>query len=730
MNRLPEKLTTLRKHFGYAQGDIAQKLGVAVTEYMNWENGNKICTIQQLIALAEIFEVTPDMLVDNTKELVLPPAPATVVLPLFPDVEEASGADVSSDATMQLNAVEDTRAYNTIEFEPTRVNEIVDTTAISSSDAEKEAEAEREARKARIAARRKKQEEEKKKKQRNILIAGISAAAVVLVILLILLLKGCSSSKELNEVGSVNRLALGDTYSLYVNKNGSLTEHGQFSPKESFDGVVQVSAYDDHALGLKADGTVVSSDADPEVDEWEDITMIAAGAYHSAGLKADGTVVCTGDENACEVESWEDIVSIYAGNAVTVGVKADGSIVSSGSIDSAAANQTDVESVAFAKSAVIIVKKDGSVLTYGTDIDTTSWTNVESAAAGNKIAVGLKSDHTLAVSCSDEEMAKKISGWSNIRYIAVNGNTVIAINGNEKMYGIGDNDYGQYEVTAQSEDEEKEQLEKPKNIQVTETTVNIVIKWDAVENADYYEVKMDSDPETKAEVDNNQTSVAVSALEDGKTYKIEVIAHSEDEDKYEESEAAEYSYTYKSVSEQLGPVKNITDEVGNGDTWILHWDAVENADYYIVVLDGGAEQETIQNTITLATAGTNVTAGSTHNITVQACSDSSAYTPSDVSKTQLTYRVAEKEYTFTIVFMEDAREVGRVYKENVKEGVYDVTSDIPSGYSLTDPSASKYTVPNDINTRFDEISFYVFDMNANAQAHAGENQEDSSNSGN
>ena len=47
-NKLPEKLTLLRKHFNYAQGDVAARLGIPVTEYMKWENGNTIPPILKL----------------------------------------------------------------------------------------------------------------------------------------------------------------------------------------------------------------------------------------------------------------------------------------------------------------------------------------------------------------------------------------------------------------------------------------------------------------------------------------------------------------------------------------------------------------------------------------------------------------------------------------------------------------------------------------------------------
>ena len=71
-NRLPEKLTALRKHFGYSQGDMAEKLVVPVAEYMNWENGNTICRIDQLRQLARIYRVPIEDLADNTRTVTLP----------------------------------------------------------------------------------------------------------------------------------------------------------------------------------------------------------------------------------------------------------------------------------------------------------------------------------------------------------------------------------------------------------------------------------------------------------------------------------------------------------------------------------------------------------------------------------------------------------------------------------------------------------------------------------
>ena len=64
-NRLPEKLTALRKHLNYAQGDLAARLGVTVQEYMNWENGNSVPSIFLLKALADLYGVPLQDLADR-----------------------------------------------------------------------------------------------------------------------------------------------------------------------------------------------------------------------------------------------------------------------------------------------------------------------------------------------------------------------------------------------------------------------------------------------------------------------------------------------------------------------------------------------------------------------------------------------------------------------------------------------------------------------------------------
>ncbi len=51
---------------------MAEKLMVPVAEYMNWENGNSICRIDQLRRLAKIYRVPIEDLADNTRTVTLP----------------------------------------------------------------------------------------------------------------------------------------------------------------------------------------------------------------------------------------------------------------------------------------------------------------------------------------------------------------------------------------------------------------------------------------------------------------------------------------------------------------------------------------------------------------------------------------------------------------------------------------------------------------------------------
>lgn len=58
-------LKLFRKKFGFTQEQIAERLGVSRQAVAKWERGDSLPDIDNIIALADIYEVTIDSLVRN-----------------------------------------------------------------------------------------------------------------------------------------------------------------------------------------------------------------------------------------------------------------------------------------------------------------------------------------------------------------------------------------------------------------------------------------------------------------------------------------------------------------------------------------------------------------------------------------------------------------------------------------------------------------------------------------
>ena len=687
VNKLPEKLTLLRKHYGYSQGDIANKLRIPVTEYMNWENGNTICGIQQLKILADLFHVSLDAMADNSKDIVIPEDNLgdSVNIPFLNSANQSMTQQMDvADNMMPVSSVLPADTQQQTLKVATLNEEGLGSTKQMGTVSEPEQERERPAEKPAIQASVK-SNKDKKKKKTMILVGGICAAAVVVVLILIYVLKGFSGGTSVS-LGAVNRLAEGDKFTLYIDNKGSLKTYGTFSDASSFKGVVQVSAYGSHAVGLTNKGTVVTNDGDSAVSEWKNITMIAAGKEHTVGLKSDGTVVCSGDSNACAVTDWSDITAVYAGNGVTIGLKSDGSLIAAGSINSAVVNQSNIASVSMSDDFLTLTKKDGTVSSYAIGskavISTTSFSNVSSTAVGTSAILGLKSDNTVAISSSSSDLKTAVSEWKNIKYIAAYNNTYVAVDSSGNLYGAGENTYNQYESTASPSASASTKLSSPKNIQTELTTANLSIKWDTVENANYYEVTVTGMDKIKAA--SNSTSVPTTSLTDGKDYTISIVACSDKSETYPNSDAATVTYTYKTLSKKLEAPSNIAGYAyQNYDTseFIITWNVVENADFYTVSIQGGPDQQFTKNKAEISLAHTNINESTTSiNVSVTAGSNSTAYTTSDTTKVVLPYKVEKQTVSITYATKDNAYKSSPVTVQ-LPYGIYKASAYLPKEVS-------------------------------------------------
>lgn len=705
VNKLPEKLTLLRKHYGYSQGDMANKLHIPVTEYMNWENGNTVCGIQQLKGLADMFHVSLDAMADNAKDIVI----AADNLGDSVNIPFLNGA--SQSMTQQMDVADNMMPVSSVlpadtQQQTMKVNTLNDDATGGTKEMGKvsDAETKKPAEKPSGSRVSNKAAQDKKKKKMMILIGSICAAAVAIVVILIFVLNSGSSSVSL---GAINRIAEGDKFTLFIDNKGSLKTYGTFEDASSFKNVVQVSAYGSHAVGLTNKGTVVTNNGDSEVSDWKNITMIAAGKEHTVGLKKDGTVVCSGDSNACEVSDWSNIKAVYAGNGVTIGLKSDGTLAAAGSSSSAVINQSGVSSVSMSDDFVSITKKDGTVTSFAIGskavISTSSFSGVSSTAIGTTGILGLKSDGTVAVSSSDTDLTSAVGEWKNIKYIAAYGKTYVAADASGKVYGTGDNTYNQYEATATaSASSSTTKLDSPKNIKTDLTTGNLSIKWDSVDNASYYKVSVTGLDEIKAA--SNSTSIPTTSLENGKEYTISIVACSDKPETHPDSDAATTTYTYKTLSVKLDAPSNVTGHAYTNEgtsEFIIDWDAVANADFYTVSIQGGPDQTFTSNEAVISLDHTNITESTTTiNVQITAGSNSTAYTVSDTTKVALGYKVNKKSVTISYK-TEDGKTAGTAQTLLLAYGKYKASvylpKDLPAGLVL-DNTAESFEVTSATET--------------------------------
>ena len=626
MNKLPEKLTLLRKYNQFSQTDVAGKLNVPVTEYMNWENGNCICRIDQLKILAEMFGVSIDALLDNNKTIVIPEEELmkSAQIPSFSSNASEKTQQMSTLAeagTIQMNTVADAAQETKVITQQPLSSVAQAEPQEKTVDPEEEEVQEEEP----VSHRKSTVRTDGGKKKNTLIILGVIALLIIAAAAFLLLMGGFHSvalSKE-------NRLAAGDTWTMYVEQNGKITVRGELEGASSFSEGVQVSGYGSHAAALSDKGKVTDNRFSSEVSSWNKVDYIAAGKNHIVAVKDEGKVLCAGSEEACQVSSWNNIEKVYAGNETTVGITNDGQIKVAGNGEFLS-SVTGISDISMSDNLAAYVRSDGTVavsmLGSGNVLDTSSWVDVRNTAVGSDYVIGLTTDGSILCESADEEFKAEVTGWKNIRYLAASDRTAVAIDRSGNMHGAGDNSCNQYENQNKKDDEnqEDEQLEAPKNITVTESTANVVIKWDTVENADSYVVSI-SDIGELPETKNNQASLSASSFTDGETYSITITAKPKSSSKAKESSTTmEYTYAAKKV--QLTTPTGITAST-DAKGWTIQWGAVDHADYYEISLDGSQPQRANTNSYIYDTS--QIISVGNHTITIKAFSVNSTYTESE-----------------------------------------------------------------------------------------------------
>ena len=694
-NKLPEKLTLLRKYYGLSQGEVAQALDIPVTEYMNWENGNSICAIYELRILAELFRVPVQALVDNTKIIsVASPDPeetdqleqAKTSQFAKPDNTLLSGVS-SSAPTAELPVDEATKTIDTLQFQGTDMNEIVDVLPEQEATVTMQST---------IPAEVIREPVRKKKVKRKSVIYLSAGLIAVLVLALLGIMLGRGGKTEVS-LSSLNRLALGDQFSIYIDKDENVQIRGALNNADAFEkDIVQVSAFGNFALGLKKDGTVVCSQTDFDTSDLNDAVQIAAGRTHAAVLKSNGTVACKGSTAGCEaVSEWRNIKLIRAGDDVTVGVVKDGSVLAGGNVPAALLSEAGVKDVAISGREILVLHLDGTVAAYpvgyGETSQVTGWENISDVQAGALISAGITTEGNVEISLgmlderTSENIMRRVNKWSNIRFLAVSGNTVIAVDQSGKMYGAGDNTYHQYDVNEDDPEDlpEAEPLGTVQNINFSVSTGNINVSWDAVANADYYIVSINTSPAKEQRVSGVTTSFPASALKDGETYKITITACANNENEFAPGEPVTVEYKYNMKTIQLDSPDGLNAQLNEDGSWTFTWNKVDHADYYVFYFENGKGAKVNDP---MYTVEEELTAGQTYAVKVKAVSKADQYTDSQPAEGQ--FRYAGIDYQVTINLHDTSGKSVKKFDVRVKGGSYTynelVGDNVPEGYELAD----------------------------------------------
>ncbi len=234
---------------------------------------------------------------------------------------------------------------------------------------------------------------------------------------------------------------------------------GSVQEVSTWSDIIAVSSGDNHVAGLKSDGTVVAvgdnDDGQCDVSDWKDIITVSSGKNHTVGVKSDGTVVAVGNNiyGQCDVSGWRDIIAVSSGGSHTVGIKSDGRVVSTGILDGIydVSGWRDIVAVSSGFFHIVGLKSDGTVVAVGSDNDgecnVSRWKNIIAVSAGFNHTVGLKSDGTVVAVGDNEQGQCDVSDWHDIIAVSAGYSHTVGLKSDGTVVAVGENNYGQCDVS-------------------------------------------------------------------------------------------------------------------------------------------------------------------------------------------------------------------------------------------------------------------------------------------
>ncbi len=502
MNKLPEKLTKLRKHYNYSQSYLAEVLDVDTLEYMNYENGSAMISYDQMKKLASLYHID---LVD-----------------VFRNSTDVELYEVNKANTDEIN----------IEY---------------------------------FTAKRTWFDKVKEFYEQNKIASTIIAILLVTILVLSIVLKNTVRPFSLTRE-NINRLSVSQTTVIYIDDysgvNGSGSNaNGELSNLTS-SAAVKVCEGEGFSIILNEDGTLkytgVISKYARELDDWKNIVDIAVGVRHIVGVDSNGRIRCSGDlsKGACDFESDpRNIRKVFATAYGTILMDEDGVITSAGSFIGSGSlkNYFNIRDIASSDAILAILCEDHTIDVYTKNsmnyLEAESWKEIVDVACGDGFVAGLDRYGKVHIEVDNDEIASQVGQWSNIIAIDAASDYLIGFDG-VKIYGVGNNNYHQFV----KEELMKQRLDMVSNVDYSIDDKYVSVQFDGVSNASGYIVSIDVGIGISRRIERAEVvKFDTDNMTDGKNYTISITSVGEGD--YTDSDVYKLSFTYNRPEETYTFIK-------------------------------------------------------------------------------------------------------------------------------------------------------------------------------
>ena len=223
--------------------------------------------------------------------------------------------------------------------------------------------------------------------------------------------------------------------------------------------IVQISAYEDHAIGLREDGSVIVTGSDREaydVSDWGDIKQVVACCETVIGVTNHGKVVMAGPCRNCLIDSlnWTNVDRILGAAELIVAQKANYTLIAVDQYTNWGELDFDqaalVQSGAAVRDWMLFVLGNGTIKTIGDgedlEYDASGWRNMAGVSGGDGFLVGLKTDGTACSAGNPPDILIDVSGWTELVAVCAGKSHAIGLCKDGTVVSTGDNTYDQRDI--------------------------------------------------------------------------------------------------------------------------------------------------------------------------------------------------------------------------------------------------------------------------------------------